>query len=245
MSVREQDRQVESPYARAWVGLRLVLAAGYVVLGCAAAVLYQAESTLGQLYADLDRGSVSQVRVVGDVLPPTSTGSALQEVTWRTGSRAWRVELVQVRGSDGGALMASRAERTTDDVVQQVRARSPEVDLEVSGSRTGVSAQAFGVSYSGAAALPVVVLTVAGLLLLVGGPQPWRATRWGWFWLCFVPGGPLVYLARSGPTPGLRPPAPDDALLTGGRALVAAVVLGLVANAGLALLATALWPGHV
>ena len=148
-----------------------------------------------------------------------------------------------MRGSDGGALSAS-AERTTDDVVQQVRARSPEIDVEVSGSRTGVSARAFGVSYSGAAALPVVVLNVAGLLLLVGGPQPWRATRWGWFWLCFVPGGPLVYLARSGPTPGLRPPAPDDALLTGGRALLAAVVLCLVANAGLALLATALWPGH-
>ena len=244
MSVREQDRQVESPYARAWVGLRLVLAAGYVLLGCAAAVLHQGESTLDQLYADLESGSVSQVRVVGDVLPPTSTGSALQEVTWRTGSRAWRVELVQVRGSDGGALPASRAERTTDDVVQQVRARSPEIDLEVSSPRTGVSAQAFGVSYAGFAALPVVVLTVAGLLLLVGGPQPWRATRWGWFWLCLVPGGPLVYLARSGPTPGLRPPAPDDALLTGGWALLAAVVLCLVADAGLALLATALWPGH-
>lgn len=245
MSVREQDRQVASPYARAWVGLRLVLAVGYVLLACAAAGLHQAGSTLGQLYADLDRGSVSQVRVVGVVLPPGSTGSALQEVTWRTGSRAWRVELVQVRGSDEGALPASRAERTTDDVVQQVRARSPETDLEVSGPRTGVVARAFGVAYAGVAALPIVVLTVAGLLLLVGGPQPWRATRWGWFWLCLVPGGPLVYLARSGPTPGLRPPAPDDALLTGGRALVAAVVLGLVANAGLALLATALWPGHV
>ena len=51
------------------------------------------------------------------------------------------------------------------------------------------------------------VLHLAGLALLVTGPQPWRATRWAWFWLLLLPPvGSIAFLLLSGPTAGL--PAP-------------------------------------
>lgn len=61
-----------------------------------------------------------------------------------------------------------------------------------------------------------VILTFAGLVTLILGPQPWRATRWAWFWCNANPVGMAAFLLLSGPIPGLPPPRKINRRLTGG-----------------------------
>jgi hypothetical protein len=67
---------------------------------------------------------------------------------------------------------------------------------------------------------------LAVLLLIVGGPEPWRATRWawGWAWLLTGPLGSVAYLLLGGPTGFLRPHH-GHRRLTGGWAFLLAWVL--------------------
>jgi hypothetical protein len=82
----------------------------------------------------------------------------------------------------------------------------------------------------GVLALAAFGLFLAWLAFLVGGPQPWRATRWAWFWLGFPPVGVLAHLLLSGPTPGLPAPRRPDRRLTGGWAFLIylVVIVGMV-----------------
>lgn len=71
----------------------------------------------------------------------------------------------------------------------------------------------------------VFVASAATLLLLIGGPQPWRATRWAWFWLALpvAPLGLLAYFLLGGPLGVARPRHPNRRL-TGGWAFLLALV---------------------
>lgn len=74
------------------------------------------------------------------------------------------------------------------------------------------------------------VIAVAYLLLgaasIFEGPEPWRATRWAWFWLSSSPIGWLAYLLLSGPTPPIPTPSPNKTRLAGGWAFIISCVLG-------------------
>lgn len=65
-------------------------------------------------------------------------------------------------------------------------------------------------------AMSAALLFFAGFGLLIAGPQPWRATRWAWFWLLLPPVGSVAFLLLSGPTPGLPSPRNPRRRLTGG-----------------------------
>ena len=69
---------------------------------------------------------------------------------------------------------------------------------------------------------------VASLALLIRGPQPWRATRWAWFWLSGNPVTQLAFLLLSGPTPGVRAPLEPSRRLRGGWAFILSSVIGTV-----------------
>jgi hypothetical protein len=73
-----------------------------------------------------------------------------------------------------------------------------------------------------------LALTLAGFGLLVGGPQPWWATRWAWLWLAAVsvPVLGAAFLLLSGPTPGVPKPRSPNRRLTGGWAFLIAFFLG-------------------
>ena len=87
-------------------------------------------------------------------------------------------------------------------------------------------------SWAGVLGLAVWILT---LLLLVGGPAPWRANRWAWFWFFWFapPFGQLAYLLVGGPT-GLLPPRADAPRLRGGWGFILALVTGTVLGGTLA-----------
>lgn len=79
-----------------------------------------------------------------------------------------------------------------------------------------------------APALVLLVAWLATLWLVVRGPEPYRATRWAWFWL-LAPGlgplGPLACVVLSGPTPGLGVVRPAGRRLRGGWALLVSLAL--------------------
>ena len=235
---------VEAPVrAEPWVAVRLVLAVLYVLVLGAAAAGHVTEATLQDLYADVADGAVTRVELEGG-LPQGSTGYAAQTATWSTGARRWSVDLVVHRplGTDTRGSVAG--ERTTDDVGAEVRRRDSDVQVVAADYRSGLTREVYGTRLP----MPLYALALAGLLggivLLAGGPEPYRATRWSWFWLSYVPGGALAFLALSGPTPGLRSPPPDERRLTGGAAFLLALLLGAVTSGAVALLVQALWPPH-
>lgn len=77
-----------------------------------------------------------------------------------------------------------------------------------------------------ALAISAAGLCVAAFGLLLAGPQPWRATRWAWFWLLLPPVGGIVFLLLSGPTPGIPAPRNHHRRLTGGWAFLLSLPLG-------------------
>jgi hypothetical protein len=75
-------------------------------------------------------------------------------------------------------------------------------------------------------------VALSAFVLLVVGPQPWRATRWAWFWLLWTapPLGILAFLLLGGST-RLWPPARAEARLTGGWAFLLTILLGMALSA--------------
>ncbi|MBE7325468.1 hypothetical protein IEQ44_12475 [Nocardioides sp. Y6] len=86
------------------------------------------------------------------------------------------------------------------------------------------------------AATTGLVVGVTTFAWLVVGPQPWRFTRWGWFWLVFGAGpvGVPAFLLFGGSS-GLFPPADPARRLSGwsgfGLSVVTAFGAGLLLNA--------------
>jgi hypothetical protein len=96
--------------------------------------------------------------------------------------------------------------------------------------------------------LTAVAAGVFSFLLLIGGADPWRANRWGWFWLLGlgrdVGLGALLFLLLSGPTPGIPRPRPDAERWTGWRALAVAMIVGIALQFGWYAVRGLVWPAH-
>ena len=236
-------RTVESPTAPVWVALRLVLAVVYVLVIAGVALTYRSTASLQALYDDVRTGATSQVELVGG-LPPGSSGSAVQTAQWQTGLRRWTSELLVQRPPGQRDGFPVTAQQTSDDVAAEVRGLDPDVRVVTSEHRSGFSPQLYGVRLPLLIGIPALLGTLAGIVLLVGGPQPYRATRWAWFWLSGMPGGALAFLALSGPTPGLRTPPPGEPRLTGGRAFFVALIVGAILSAAVSLLVSVIWPAR-
>lgn len=187
------------------------------------------ETSYGDLRLAVTSGRVDEVRVVGG-LDPAARGHALAEVHWRDGL-VRRVTEVDEASSRRMARQAGQAGYDGPVVVGRIDDRLAELDPELSATREG---DVRGHAAFGSWRLPswcgpvVLVVAIGALALLIAGPQPWRATRWAWFWLLWLaaPVGLLAFLLLGGPT-RLWPPARPAARLTGGRAFLLALLAGL------------------
>lgn len=169
-------------------------------------------ATYGDLLAGVSSGTVDEVQVLG-------SGS-----TEEGGS-------VELRWSVWGGVLDQYAtvevdDSRTGDPRETLRSIDPDVRI-TGGPRTTDHAFMFmgwGVPWQ--VAILGMVSWLAVLLLVVGGPEPWRATRWawGWAWLLAGPLGSMAYLLLGGPTGFLRP-RPGHRRLTGGWAFLLAWVL--------------------
>ena len=75
---------------------------------------------------------------------------------------------------------------------------------------------------------------VLTLWLIVYGPEPWRATRWGWAWATLLTGpvGAMAFALLSGPVTRLHAPKANGRRLTGGWSFILMVLLKLHDDAG-------------
>ena len=171
-------------------------------------------------------GEVDAVRVVGE-LPSQGNGYSLVEVHWRHGPVNHWAEVVQVRGR--GEPGPKAATEDADVVLHEppssrLAALQPGLRVTHDRERSG-GGLLFGWQVPSWLGVFAALLFFAGLTVLIAGPQPWRATRWAWFWLQLPPLGGIVFLLASGPTPGIPHPRSPHGRLTGGWAFLLSIPL--------------------
>jgi hypothetical protein len=205
-----------------------ILLLTWTALVVAALVTGERASTFGHLERLVATGEVTTVEVVGEPLPDDSIGYAGIEVRWREG---WTVRSASVTqaSNERQAAKARRANGSpvvVGGVEDHLRALDPGVTF-TRGEYRSSSFEMRGLQTPGWVGLGYLVLLL-GTLVLVGGPRPWRASRWGWAWLVLLlpPFGIAAYLLLGGPTGLFRPRDPRRVWLTGGWAFLLTLLLG-------------------
>ena len=212
---------------------RLALGLGWVVMLVLTVGLGERESSLAELEAAVRAGDVDEVVVTPDLTWSVTGGTAV-ELHWREGLTRYSARVVEMRPRapapprdwlDGADLVRG-------EVADRLRPISDGLTIRAEdSSRSERTTSVLGVQAQGAGVTAVLALWLSTLLLLVASPEPWRATRWAWFWLMWLPAplGQLAYLLLSGPAPGTSPPR-GGKRLTGGSGLLLAIALGFAVN---------------
>jgi hypothetical protein len=215
---------------RRWDRIRYTLIIGWLVVIIATPLTGERTSSWGEVRSLVASGKVDAVRVTGE-LPLQGTGFSVVDVHWRHGWLRYTAQVVHVRGQ-GGRLGAEAAADHEAPVVRTPPSRiltTLQPGLQVTrDQQRGGGGQTFGFQVPAALGILAFLLFVAGIALLMAGPQPWRATRWAWFWLLAPPVGNVVYLVLSGPTPGVPRPRNPHRRLTGGWAFLLSLALAPV-----------------
>ena len=208
-----------------------VLFAGFVLGSATALVVGEHQSSLDRLEADLAAGRTSEVVVSGHGLPSGATGFEVLRVHWRTGLTAQVATVVEARPLAAGRHrvrdLPPEAQVIAPTLADRLHAIDPTTEVRTA-PEAGYASTYAGLGVPAWLAGVGLLSMLATLVLLIGGPEPWRATRWAWFWMLGVlpPLGPIAYLALGGPTGLVRRPPPGSARLTGGWAFVIALVVG-------------------
>jgi len=184
-------------------------------------------TSYAELRAAVADGRVDEIRVEGG-LSGQVQGAAGVTVHWRDGLMG-RVTSVTESTSRRDARLAGM---TTPVLDGRVDDKLSELDPGLRSTRSSDWSAynqigPWRVPQWTSAASVVFYLGVLGLL--VGGPKPWRATRWAWFWLLgSVPlVGALAFLLLGGST-SVLPPARPERRLTGGWAFLLTVVVATI-----------------
>lgn len=184
----------------------------------------QRDSTWQELRHDVRSGDAHDIWMTHG-LPGNAHGSSTVEVTWRDGLLGYRATVTEARPPRGPAPVVP-------DVVAALRDLDP--DVEVAHHRwADTSSSVLGWRVSDWTGFLALTLFLATIMLLITQPAPWRATRWAWFWLITVasPIGLAAFLLLSGPTGVLPAPREPRRRLTGGWALLLALLVSAVSDA--------------
>ena len=186
---------------------------------------------MGDFDRAVDAGRVHAVRLVGE-LPAGSSGFSLVEVHWRDGLVARVGQVRQVRSDTPVSQGSGSSERlVVGDLSGELSRAHPGLRVTSrpdTDRPSGISGTVLGWQVSGRLALVTAVVWLATVALLINGPEPWRATRWAWFWLIANPLGAigsLAFLLLSGPTPLLPAAKVDGRRLHGGWAFLIALAV--------------------
>lgn len=221
------------PGTRRWSLTRAVasmLLVGWVVALVPLSTGFEREVSYDRLQRDLRSGEVEAVTLGGDLLGREEYGYSEIVLSWSRGWWSYRTRVEQVRGGadvqvpDGSATI-------TGSVAAALHELDPEVVVSRGGSPARSTFTVMDQEVPGVLGVALFGLLLVTLGLLIGGPQPRRATRWAWFWLLVPPFGCLAFLLLGGAVTG-REHRPGEQRLQGGLAFVLVVVLSaLVKNA--------------
>lgn len=211
-------------YDRRWRLTGLAFALLWLVTAVLWVQLGEKRSDLNQLMASISEGSVTHVEIVGLPQEPGWRGRTQITLKWQ-GSVLSRFVQVTV-DSHRKRNWTVEGDHIVGDPEKYLQASAFPRDLDITySSHTGYQEWH---GWRGPDVSAMLGLTAwFGTVLLAGaGPQPWRATQWGWIWLILF-GGPLVsvaFLLLGGPL-GLCRPRDLSRRLTGGWAFLLAMVL--------------------
>jgi len=230
MIVEETEAPAVPRRQLAWVFVAWALVATCLVLLGTVLVAGERPASYAELRAAVADGQVDEIRVEGG-LDAQVEGAASATVHWRDGLMG-RVTSVTEATSRADARSSGMQAPILDGRVDDKLAELAP-DLRSTRRTDWVAYNTIGPwrvpQWTSAAS---VVLYLGVLVLLVGGPKPWRATRWAWFWLLgsvpFV--GALAFLLLGGST-SVLPPARPERRLTGGWAFLLTMVIHAAAGA--------------
>lgn len=213
-----------------WDVLRHVVVVAWLLVVVAAVLLGVRTASWSDVERLVEDGQVETVRV-SEELGAQATGYATVIVQWRHGPFRYQAEVIQVRG---GQQVLHEALSSDEEPVVVRGAPSARLAALQPGLRVrhDIQRQSDGALLGWRVPVPIgivaFVLHLAGLALLVTGPQPWRATRWAWYWLLLPPVGSIAFLLLSGPTAGLPAPNPTRRLTGGWAFLLSLPISGAV-----------------
>ncbi|MGH3411755.1 MAG: hypothetical protein ACRDPH_01575 [Marmoricola sp.] len=215
--------------ARRWDRIRLTLILGWLVIAVALPLTGLRISSWQDVQSVVANGQVGVVHISGE-LPSGGRGRAVVQVEWRHGLLRHRAEVLQVVGH----VRDPKREADVGDSVPVIHQRPSAALLEL---QPGLRVTQDQVLSGGGALLGWQVPNLLGMIalflalaclgLLISGPQPWRVTRWGWFWfyLLLAPIGSIAFLLLSGPVPHLPSPKNPRRRLGGGWSFLIALLL--------------------
>ncbi len=185
-------------------------------------------SDLGVLHGGLADGSVSEVRVTGLPEGGVTNGFATVRLSWDSRFLHRYTEIMAV----SSGRTASRAQNSAQlpvvvgDPVATLEDLRPDVGIVRDEHRSGNFWETGGWTLHGWPGTLIGLTFVATLLLLLGGPQPWRATRWAWFWIVLALPllGAVAYVLFGGPFAAV-PPNDRERRLSGGWAFLIGLFL--------------------
>lgn len=214
-----------------WTYPRLGLAMLWVLLLASSLLMGERITSMNDFDSAVTSGRVHTVHLVGD-LPAGATGSSLVELHWHDRLVARVSEVRQVRPGVGASTGSSGTDRVVvGDLVRHLSSTHPglRVIRESDSAHQSVgNGTVMGWRVPGWIAVVVVLTWITTLGILVNAPEPWRATRWAWFWIItnpLTPIGSLAFLLLSGPTPLLPEAKPDGRRLRGGWAFIITTVV--------------------
>jgi hypothetical protein len=176
-------------------------------------------ATYGDLLSDVAQSKVYEVQVIG---PDTPSKGDTVELRWSVlGGVLDQYAVVQVEDNRGYNAWEEPVFVSAGDPRETLRSIASDLQIAEVSSVDDHAFTFMGWGVPGYVALLGIATWLGVLLLLVGGPEPWRATRWawGWVWLLTGPLGSVAYLLLGGPL-GLLRPHHGHRRLTGGWALL-------------------------
>lgn len=238
MSITHEQAHVALAPADQWsrrariVGWSLGL--GWLTLFLSLLALGEREASYDQLESGLRSGQISEVQETSTDFDGLSTGRESVSVRWRDGLINRTATLTHT--SDPQAAAEARREGPARSVVNgsiadHLTALNPDVRVSHGEQRYPSFTVAGWQSTTGWPFLAYLALLI-GTLGLIAGPRPRHATRWAWRWLVLLaPGvGIPTYFLFGGPTGLFRPHPSGRIWLTGGWALLLALILGGAAS---------------
>ena len=215
---------------RRWTVTGRVVVLLWLVAAVAILLAGEHRSDLGSLHGGLADGSVTEVRITGLPEGGLENGYSTVRLTWesRFVHRYTEILVVSSRRTDAGTTNPDHLLVVVGDPVVTLQEIQPDVVIVRDEYRSGTSWEAAGWTLRGTPGSAVAVLWLATLFTLLGGPQPWRATRWAWFWIMLASPllGAAAYALLGGPLVAGRPSASARRLTGGWAFLVGALLLG-------------------
>jgi hypothetical protein len=180
-------------------------------------------ASYGDLLSDVAQTKITEVQVSGPAAP---TQGDRVELRWSVLNGVLdQYAVVQIDDSRGYNAWDESVFVSGGDPRDTLSSINPGLRITEASAFDDPTFTFMGWGVSWQVALLGMAAWLGVLLLLVGGPEPWRATRWawGWAWLLTGPLGSVAYLLVGGPLGLLRPRA-GHRRVTGGWAFLVTMI---------------------